>query len=65
MTGAELTMMIIHYPDIEIKAFDPVTGEFQPISAQEVLGDFLVFQYYRYGRQVHAVPYLLCNLLVS
>ena len=35
MTGAELTMMIICYPDIEIKAFDPVTGDYQPISAIE------------------------------
>ncbi len=35
MTGAELTMMVICYPDIEIKAFDPVTGEYQPVASIE------------------------------
>jgi hypothetical protein len=33
MTAADIVRMLSHYPTLEVKAFDPETGDLEPVAA--------------------------------
>ncbi len=33
MTAADIVRMLSSYPDVEVRAFDPETGDYEPVAA--------------------------------